>query len=51
MTTKELKKIKKILSDVNSAINEFDIVFIIDATGSMSSYIEAAKSEAKNISE
>ena len=51
MTTKELKKIKKILSDVNSAINEFDIVFIIDATGSMSSYIEAAKCEAKNISE
>jgi len=51
MTTKELKTIKKILSDVNSSINEFDIVFIIDSTGSMSSYIEAAKSEAKNISE
>ena len=50
MTNKNLKKIKNILSDVKSSINEFDIVFMIDATSSMGPYIEAAKAEAKNIS-
>ena len=50
MSNKNLKKIKNILSDVKSSINEFDIVFMIDATTSMGSYIEAAKAEAKNIS-
>ena len=46
-----MKKISKILSDDPSRnINEFDIFFLIDATGSMSPYIEAAKLEAKNIS-
>ena len=50
MSNKNLKKIKNILSDVKSSINEFDIVFMIDATSSMGPYIEAAKAEAKNIS-
>ena len=50
MSNKNLKKIKNILSDVKSSINEFDVVFMIDATSSMGPYIEAAKAEAKNIS-
>ena len=43
-TEKNIKKIKNILSDDTSKgkINEFDVLFIIDATGSMSSYITAA---------
>ena len=45
-----IKKIEKILSDNQSSINEFDIVFLIDSTASMGPYIEAAKSESKNIS-
>ena len=31
--------------------NEFDVLFMVDATGSMGEYIFAAKSETKNISE
>ena len=51
MTEKNIKKISKLLSDdPSSNITQFDIVFLIDATGSMSPYIEAAKLEAKNIS-
>ena len=52
-TEKNIKKIKNILSDDTSKgkINEFDVLFIIDATGSMFSYITAAKEESKNISE
>jgi hypothetical protein len=41
-----------ILSDeINSGNNEFDILFLVDATGSMASYITAAKEETKNISD
>jgi len=48
---KQIKKIEKILSDTDkSSIHEFDIVFLIDSTASMGPYIEAAKSESKNIS-
>ena len=51
MTNKDLDKIGKILSDTgNSKLKEFDIVFLIDATSSMSSYIEAAKCTAENLS-
>ena len=52
-TEKNIKKIKNILSDDTSKgkINEFDVLFIIDATGSMFSYITAAKEESKNIAE
>ena len=31
-----IKKIKNILSDSNSKNNEFDVLFLIDGTGSMS---------------
>ena len=49
---KDLKKIKNILSDdINNENNDFDIVFLVDATGSMSSYIIAAKEETKNIAD
>ena len=49
---KDIKKIKNILSDDISKENkEFDILFIVDATGSMSEYITAAKEETKNISD
>jgi len=47
---KNLKKIKNILSDDTSKGNDFDILFLVDATGSMSQYIIAAKEETKNIS-
>ena len=46
-----VKKIKNILSDEKKKSDEFDILFLIDATGSMSSYIIAAKEETKNISD
>ena len=49
---KDIKKIKNILSDDISKDNkDFDILFIVDATGSMSPYIVAAKEETKNISD
>ena len=48
-----IKKISKILNEDknNNESKEFDLLFLIDATGSMGSYIEAAKDESKNISE
>jgi hypothetical protein len=49
---KNIKKIKNILSDETSkGNNDFDILFLVDATGSMSQYITAAKEETKNISD
>ena len=48
---KDIKKIKNILSDIKAPSNDFDVVFLVDATGSMSSYIQAAKEETKNISQ
>ena len=48
----DIKKIKNILSDeTNKGNNDFDILFLVDATGSMSEYITAAKEETKNISD
>ena len=45
---KNMKKIKNIISDETSKENnDFDILFLVDATGSMSSYITAAKEETK----
>ena len=48
---KNMKKIKNILSDEKNDIKEFDVLFMVDETGSMSPYIIAAKEETKNISE
>ena len=49
---KEIKKIKNILSDNKPKdTKSFDILYLIDATGSMANYITAAKEESKNISE
>ena len=47
-----MKKIKTMLSDVTSKgeNNDFDLLFLVDATGSMGSYIISAKEETKNIS-
>jgi len=47
-----MKKIKNILSDVTSKGDnkDFDVLFLVDATGSMESYIISAKEETKNIS-
>jgi len=51
MEEKDIKQFSKILSDnPETKITEFDIVYLIDATGSMSSYISAAKNQAENIS-
>ena len=47
---KNISRINKILSDNNAEEKVFDLVFVIDATGSMSSYITAAKDETENIS-
>ena len=46
-----IKKIQNILSDEKKDINEFDVLYLVDATGSMSPYITAAKEETKNIAE
>ena len=47
-----IKKIKNILSDKTSKDNnDFDVLFIVDATGSMGNYIKAAKEETQNISQ
>jgi len=47
-----VKKIKNILSDkAPKGNNDFDVLFIVDATGSMANYIHAAKEETQNISE
>ena len=45
-----ISKINKILSDNTVSEKVFDLLFVIDATGSMSSYIKAAKDETQNIS-
>jgi len=45
-----ISKINKILSDNSASEKVFDLLFVIDATGSMSSYIKAAKDETENIS-
>jgi len=47
-----MKKIKNILSDMTSkdGNKDFDLLFLVDATGSMGSYIISAKEETKNIS-
>ena len=46
-----LKKINNILSDKKSKDSKnFDVIYIIDATGSMGEYITAAKEESQNIS-
>ena len=47
---KNICKINKILSDNITEEKVFDLLFVIDATGSMSSYIRAAKDETENIS-
>ena len=45
-----VKTIKNILSDKTPiGSNDFDVLFIVDATASMSSYIKAAKEETQNI--
>ena len=47
-----IKKIKNIISDKTSKDNnDFDVLFIVDATGSMGNYIKAAKEETQNISQ
>ena len=47
-----IKKIKNIISDKTpNDNNDFDVLFIVDATGSMAIYIKAAKEETKNISD
>ena len=47
-----MKKIKNILSDMTSKDDnkDFDVLFLVDATGSMETYIISAKEETKNIS-
>ena len=47
-----MKKMKSILSDISSNKDnkDFDVLFLVDATGSMGSYILSAKEETKNIS-
>ena len=47
-----MKKIKNILSDITSKDDnkDFDLLFLVDATASMGSYIISAKEETKNIS-
>ena len=47
---KNIVKMNKILSDNNDEEKVFDLLFVIDATGSMSNYIRAAKDETENIS-
>ena len=47
---KESKNIKKVINyDIVENSKNFDVLYLIDATGSMSSYITAAKEETKNI--
>ncbi len=47
---KESKNIKKVINyDIVENSKNFDVSYLIDATGSMSSYITAAKEETKNI--
>ena len=44
-----ISKINNCIKD-NNDIKEFDLLFLIDATGSMGDYIRAAKEESENIS-
>ena len=47
---KESKNIKTVINyDIVENSKNFDVLYLIDATGSMSSYITAAKEETKNI--
>ena len=46
----QAKKIKNILGDIKKNNDEFDVLYLIDATASMSPYITAAKEESQNIS-
>ena len=50
---KNIKKINNIISDNISKDDnkDFDVLFLVDATGSMGSYIISAKEETKNIAE
>ena len=43
-------KMNKILSDSTEEEKVFDLLFVMDATGSMRDYIRAAKDETENIS-
>ena len=47
-----MKKIKNILSDITTKNDnkDFDLLFLVDATASMGTYIISAKEETKNIS-
>ena len=45
-----ISKMKEILNDSPESEKDFDLLFLIDATGSMTNYIRAAKDEAENIS-
>ena len=45
-----ISKMNKIINDNNVEEKVFDLLFVIDATGSMSGYIRAAKDETENIS-
>jgi Mg-chelatase subunit ChlD len=48
---KNIQKINMILKDdKKEKSNEFDLLFLIDATGSMGPYINAARNETENIS-
>ena len=47
---KDSKKIKKVINyDIYQNSKNFDVLYLVDATGSMASYITAAKEETKNI--
>ena len=49
---KNIKKMKNILSDeTTNGNNDFDILFLVDATANMSRYITAARDETKKISD
>ena len=45
-----IDKLKKILNENPEEDRIFDLLFLVDATGSMGSYIQAAKDETENIS-
>ena len=46
----DLDKLKNILNDKPEEQKLFDLLFLVDATGSMTPYIQAAKEETENIS-
>ena len=50
ISKKESHKIKKVINyDIFENSRNFDVLYLIDATGSMASHITAAKEETKNI--